>query len=70
MQELDVGCNELCAVEGYDEAIKAMRMKMSTLKKLNDEEVSVNVIRTYFFSPNPMFCLFCREFQGLRCVHK
>uniref|UniRef100_A0A6T8J270 Uncharacterized protein n=1 Tax=Hemiselmis andersenii TaxID=464988 RepID=A0A6T8J270_HEMAN len=39
LQELDVGCNELCAIEGYDDTVKALRMKISTLKKLNDEEV-------------------------------
>ena len=39
LQELDVGCNELCAQEGYEEGIKALRMKVHTLKKLNDEEV-------------------------------
>lgn len=39
LQELDVGCNELCAQDGYEEGIKALRMKISTLKKLNDEEV-------------------------------
>ena len=36
---LDVGCNEMCIHPEYHASVKAMRHRIGTLKKLNDEAV-------------------------------
>ena len=36
---LDVGCNEMCAHADYHSSVKAMRQRIATLKRLNDEQV-------------------------------
>ena len=39
LDNLDVGCNEMCIHPEYHASVKAMRHRIGTLKKLNDEAV-------------------------------